>query len=143
MDIKNGHNFLSREKFVRNVCSDVSKTAISIEPTGSVIYWIVSNLYLYSIANSYSRAIISAFATSNPLYASLCILCSPLQQTPEPVHIPDVPRTTCDAEDMLSYSQRPCNRTDNPVPNGNLHCHAATVVGPLAPTSCSDMYNQT
>ena len=36
MDMNNGHNFLSPEKFVRNVRSDVSKTGISVEPTGSV-----------------------------------------------------------------------------------------------------------
>jgi hypothetical protein len=44
IDMNSGHNFLSPEKFVRNVWSEVRMTGMSVQPTGRVIWGILSVL---------------------------------------------------------------------------------------------------
>ena len=105
MLMNKGHNFLSPERFVRQVWSEVESTGTSVDPTGSVFYRLFSTC---SCIHRRGSPLVSS--TTNHQYACLYIL----GYTPHRICVleqkPDVQHRHVAEVDTESYLRDPCNR---------------------------------
>jgi len=98
--IKTGHNFLSPEKLVKKVWSDVRRTGNSKEPAGRIFYYLVSICPPLIISGT---SIILVFSTTNRLYASLYRFDSLYYQIPAWVQKPGGLHMHVTGEDIVLY----------------------------------------